>query len=104
MSPYLQLLLIDHFDAFFYAPFADRDYALYTPDESCDNLFDNDKQGIYFAISSDWPDSYSYISCYSCIVCFSRYVSWLAGILSRSNTSDSLHGDYMVQICNSGGR
>jgi len=36
------------------------------------------------------------ISCSSCIVYFSRNASWLVGTLFRSNTSDSLFGDYTL--------
>jgi len=72
-SPYLQSWLIDHFDAFCYAPFADHDYALQTPGEPWDNLFDIDKPGIYCVIPSGWP-GFSYDIYYSfCIVGFSRY-------------------------------
>ncbi|MCJ7447748.1 MAG: hypothetical protein MUO72_08645 [Bacteroidales bacterium] len=102
--PSLQSWLTDPFDAFCYVSSVAHDYALHTPDEPRDNPFDIDQPGISCAIPSGWPGSFSDISCASCIVFFSRYASWLVGTLFRSNTSDSLHGDYMVPICNSGGR
>ena len=100
----LQSWLTDPSDAFCYVSSVAHDYALHIPGEPRDNLFDIDQPGISCAIPSGWHGSFSDISCSSCIVFFSRYASWLVGTLFRSNTSDSLFGDYIVPICNSVGR
>jgi len=95
----LQSWLYDAFDAFCYVPFAVRNCALHTQDEPCDNPADIDNRGIYNAIPSDLPGFYYDIYCSVCIVCLSRYAFWHVGTPLRSNTSDSLSGDYVEPIC-----
>jgi len=94
----------DHLTAFYSFLFAVHDCALHTPDDLLCIVSDTHVPDEYLAIAYSWLHARIDAQMDWKILFYRINAYAYFDIVVMSNTSVSLFGDYMVPICNSGGR
>jgi len=94
----------DHLTAFYSFLFAVHDCALHNPDDLLCIVSDTRAPDEYLAIAYSWLHARIDAQMDWKILFYRINAYAYFDIVVMSNTSVSLFGDYMVPICNSGGR